>query len=217
MLPLGPDMGKVTLVLDHNDLLLRPMMQPPADEERIDRMVRFEAGGLLNSDEPFGVDWKKLPVGTGEEMRLGTLTCRSRLLEQLTAAVKENGGTIRHVIPTGIALYHAANGEPGGALELDDDEAGVIGLLHVSAKQTTVTLVVNEAPVMSRTHDGGYQAMVASVATARNIDEETALTVLQAVRGTPPSELADAINREVGFISQFGHAKHAYAQCPTTT
>ena len=62
MLPLGPDMGKVTLVLDHNDLLLRPMMQPPADEERIDRMVRFEAGGLLNSDEPFGVDWKKLPL-----------------------------------------------------------------------------------------------------------------------------------------------------------
>ena len=134
-------------------------------------------------------------------MRLGTLTCRSRLLEQLTAAVKENGGTIRHVIPTGIALYHAANGEPGGALELDDDEAGVIGVLHVSAKQTTVTLVVNEAPVMSRTHDGGYLAMVASVATARNIDEETALTVLQAVRGTPPSELADAINREVASLA----------------
>jgi hypothetical protein len=199
--PLGSNPGKISIVLDHPDLLLRPMLQPPADDERIDRMVRFEAGGLLNSDEPFGVDWQKLPIGTDEDLRIGTLTCRSRLLDGLREALKNNGGgSLNQVIPPGIALYQAANAEPGGALETETEQE-VVALIHLGAQHSIVTLVVNEAPILSRSHDGGYETMVAEIASARDLDVETTKKILSEVRGTPPAELLEAIERQVAGLA----------------
>src|SRR5476651_2224883 len=48
--PLPARLGRVTVVMHHDDILVRSQIQPPCDPVRLDRLVRFEVTSMGGND-----------------------------------------------------------------------------------------------------------------------------------------------------------------------
>ena len=63
--PLPENLGKVSVLMSHQDLLQQTMVQPPCPPEKLDRIVRFELMSLVPDASTVLCNWQIAPIGEG--------------------------------------------------------------------------------------------------------------------------------------------------------
>src|SRR5258708_27831882 len=80
--PLPSPLGGVRVVMQHGDMLLRTMVQPPCPIERLGKIVRFELQSAGEA-EAVAATWH-LVAGMGSgDMRLITQVTKRKLIDEL--------------------------------------------------------------------------------------------------------------------------------------
>ncbi len=191
--PLPPGLGPVRVALAHDDVLLKIMCQPDGPHERLDQLVRFEAGDL-GGDEPASIAWMRLP-GDGEARLLVQIT-RLRLIERVRQALAPHGATLA-------GLCHPALGL--SALGISTEEGapprGTEALVDVGGRFLHVALMRDSQVVLLRTHQPGMEALVDEVADARSISPTDARTLVRNLAAGSPDDLKDLVHRQAGQVS----------------
>src|SRR4051812_2721643 len=102
--PLPSPLGKVAVILHHDDLLLRTLIQPAAAPERLDKLVRFELSSMgPEGGDPFTVSWHPVNVGFPDgDMRVLALLAKQRLIDRLRQGLGAHGGKIGALLPPGL-------------------------------------------------------------------------------------------------------------------
>lgn len=193
--PLPRPLGRVAVVLNHSDLLLRTMIQPPCPTERLDRIVRFELQSARGEDtQPVAVSWHLVRGGGDSDMRVLTLMTKNSLLTALQAALAKHDGKLAHVVPTGIGLYHAWRRQTTAA----EEDAVVI---DVGASHVNVALVRQGELLLVRTQGPGLGTLPKDIAEAQGIPLAEAATLLTRLGKGSPDALHALIRRHVQAIA----------------
>lgn len=193
--PLPRPLGRVAVVLNHSDLLLRTMIQPPCPPERLDRIVRFELQSARGEDtQPVAVSWHLVRSGGDSDMRVLTLMTKVSLLDALRAALAKHDGKLAHVVPTGIGIYHAWRRQTTAA----DEDAVVI---DVGASHVNVALVRQGELLLVRTQGPGLGSLPKDIAEAQGIPIAEAATLLTRLGKGSPDALHALIRRHVQAVA----------------
>ncbi|MFW5830545.1 MAG: pilus assembly protein PilM, partial [Planctomycetota bacterium] len=212
---LPKDPGPVTVALDHPDMLIRSIIQPPAAAERMERMVRFELETLLGEQAQETLcDWTQLRSGGIDDARILALCVKRSLVDQIRSGLEAHGATLRTVTHPGLFLYQAyrhcyGSTEENAAL-VDCDLDGI-----------TVSLIENGELLYLRCHQPGMDQLVADVADLRGIDRTAARDLIERLGTDAPQDLQDLIQRSaislatlVGNDQRFAQAQLKLARMP---
>ena len=77
--PLPNPLGRVAVLMHHDDMLIRSLLQPAADHERLNRLVRFELASMAGeTGEATAISWHAVNVslGDGAELRVLALLAK---------------------------------------------------------------------------------------------------------------------------------------------
>jgi hypothetical protein len=193
--PLPRPLGRVAMVLNHPDLLVRTMVQPPCPNDRLDRIVRFELQAARGEDnQPTTISWHLIKSGGDGDMRVLALMTKSALVTRLKQALATHDGKLAHVVPTGIGLFHAWKRQTGSANE--DCVIIDIGGSHVNialVRQGELLLVRNQGPGMGQ--------LAKDIAEAQGIPLSEARTLATRLGKGSPDSLHDLIKRHTQGIA----------------
>ncbi len=171
-------LGKVNYAIASQSVFTRFVKLPAVEEEKIERIVQFEA----QQNVPFPIDevvWDYQVVGggSGEQVQVVLVAIKADLLEELNSAVEGAGLTTATVDVATMALYNA--------YRYNYAEASGCSLLVDLGARTTNLLFVEEGRVFSRSIAHGGHAI--SSAIARELDE--------------PFAAAESRKKREGFVS----------------
>jgi hypothetical protein len=201
--PLTGPLGKVRVVLAHGDMLLRTMLQPPSTPERLDRLVHFE---LQNSgDEPVAVSWFSAEVPGADDLRLLTMTTKQKLIDQLKRALAKHGGRLAALTHPAIGLYETYRATV-------PQETGSAILVDIGGASLHLALVHDGNLVFVRTQTPGMDELVRQVAELRTLPENDAAALVAKLGKGAPSDLHEAIKRQVGQIAGVLNANVRFAK-----
>ena len=190
--PLPSPLGKVRVVMAHADMLLRTMLQPPTSPERLDKLVHFE---LQNSgDEPVAVSWFSAEVPGADDLRLLTMTIKQKLIDQLKRALAKHGGKLAALTHPAIGLYENYRATVG-------IESGSAILADIGGAHVHLALVHEGNLVFVRTQTPGMDELVRGVAELRTLPENDAAALVAKLGKGAPSDLHEAIKRQVSQIA----------------
>jgi len=189
--PLPSPLGKVRVVMSHADMLLRTMLQPPTSPERLDRLVHFE---LQNGEEPVAVCWFNAEVPGADDLRLLTMTIKQKLIDQLKRALAKHGGKLAALTHPAIGLYETYRATVGS-------ESGSAILADVGGTHVHLALVHDGNLVFVRTQTPGMDELVRGVAELRTLPENDAAALVAKLGKGAPSDLHEAIKRQVSQIA----------------
>jgi len=193
--PLPRPLGRVTVTLNHNELLLRTMIQPPCPPERLDRIVHFELQSSRGDDtQPVAVSWHLIKGDGGSDMRVLTLMAKSALIDRLRSAVAKHDGKLAHVVPMGLGLYHAWRRQTAAA-----NEDAII--LDVGATHVHIALVRQGELLLVRNQGPGMGNLSKDLAEAQGIPLAEAQTLLTRLGKGSPDSLHALIKRHVQGIA----------------
>ncbi|MBA2479052.1 MAG: pilus assembly protein PilM [Planctomycetes bacterium] len=196
--PLPEALGRVTVILHHEDMLVRSMLQPPCSPERLDKLVRFEVANMAgDSSDPITISWhlvRALFPGASDDMRLLSLVTKHKLIAKLRQGLAAHGGKLAALIPPGIGLYHAYKSQ-------EPDATGTAILADVGGKRLHLAFVSNGELVFLRTQTPGMDDLVKSVAERRGVSEADASKLVTKLGKGAPEDLREAIARQAGAIA----------------
>lgn len=194
--PVPAPLGRVAVVLHHDDLLLRSMVQPAASPERLDKLVRFEIASMAGEgSDPVSVAWHAVNASfPGGDLRVLALVAKQRLLARLREAVATHGGKLTAVVPPALGLYHAWRMQ-------ETDVAGQIALVDVGGKRVHIALVQEGELLFLRTQTPGMEELVKSVAERRGVPEAEAQKIVARLGKGAPEDLREMIAKQAGAIA----------------
>lgn len=200
--PLPSPLGKVRVVMSHDDMLLRTMLQSPTSPERLDRLVHFE---LQNGDEPVAVSWFSAEVPGADDLRLLTMTIKQKLIDQLKRALAKHGGKLAALTHPAIGLYETYRATVGV-------ESGSAILADIGGTHVHLALVHDGNLVFVRTQTPGMDELVRGVAELRTLPENDAAALVAKLGKGAPSDLHEAIKRQVSQIAGVLNANVRFAK-----
>jgi Type IV pilus assembly protein PilM len=201
--PLPSPLGKVRVVIAHDEILLRTMLQPPSPRDRLDRLVHFELQG--NGEEPVAISWHLIEAGNADDMRLLTMTIKQRLLNQLKKALAAHGGKIESLTHPAIGLFESYR-----AANLNANDQAI--LVDVGGTNVHVALVVDGALVFIRNQTPGMNELVRQVAELRTLPENDAASLVAKLGKGAPSDVHELIKKNAGQIANLLTANVRFAK-----
>jgi hypothetical protein len=190
--PLSGPLGKVRVVLANGDMLLRTMLQPPSTPERLDKLVHFELQN--NGDEAVAVSWFSAEVPGADDLRLLTMTTKQKLIDQIKRALAKHGGKLAALTHPAVGLYETYRATVGL-------ESGSAILVDIGGANLHLALVHDGNLVFVRTQTPGMDELVRGVAELRTLPENDAAALVAKLGKGAPSDLHEAIKRQVGQIA----------------
>jgi Type IV pilus assembly protein PilM len=190
--PLPSPLGKVRVVMSHGDMLLRTMLQSPTSPERLDKLVHFELQN--NGDEAVAVSWFSAEVPGADDLRLLTMTIKQKLIDQLKRALAKHGGKLAALTHPAIGLYETYRATVGV-------ESGSAILVDIGGAHLHLALVHDGNLVFVRTQTPGMDELVRGVAELRTLPENDAAALVAKLGKGAPSDLHEAIKRQVSQIA----------------
>ncbi len=201
--PLPSPLGKVRVVIAHDDMLLRTMLQPPSPPERLDRMVHFELQS--NNDEPTTVGWHLVNAGGPDDMRLLTMTTKQKLIKQVKAALAKHGGKV-------ISLTHPAIGLYESYCAASINQTGHAIMADVGGENVHIAIVVDGELIFIRNQTPGMNELVKQVAEIRTLSPGDASELVAKLGNGAPSDLHDMIKKQVGQVANMLTANIRFAK-----
>lgn len=202
--PLPAPLGKVRVAMQHPDLLLRTMVQPPCPVERLGKIVRFELQGA-GDVEPVSTCWHLVQAMGSGDMRLLTMVTKRKLIDQVKAALAVHGGKL-------VALTHPAIGLFRAYREVVSGEQGASIVVDVGGQSLHLALVVDGDLLFIRSQTPGMDDLVKQVMEMRSLPEaETAVLVAKLGKGAP-ADLHEAIKRHAGQVASVLTANLRFAK-----
>jgi hypothetical protein len=197
--PLPDGLGKVRVLLHHDDLLTRTLVQPGCAPDRLDKLVRFELGNLAGpgADDavPSAISWHLVPIaGADGEMRVLAQIARLRLIEQVRQALAPRGAKLAALSHPAIGLFHAFKAQAPA-------HQGVACLIDVGGSHLHLVLVKDGDLVFMRSHAPGMDETVRQVAAKRGISEIDAAALVRKIAVGSPDDLKSLIANQAGAIS----------------
>jgi hypothetical protein len=197
--PLPDGLGRVRVLLHHDDLLTRTLIQPPCPPDRLDRLVRFELDSLAapGSEDvpPSAVAWHLVPVSSGDgDIRILAQVTRLRLVDRVRQALAVRGAKLAALGHPVLGLYHNFKAQV-------PDHQGVACLLDVGGSHVHVVLVKDGNLVFLRTHSPGMDELVRQVAAKRGLAEADAASLVKKIGAGSPDDLKDLIAAQAGSVS----------------
>jgi hypothetical protein len=193
--PVPPGLGRVRLVLQHDDMLLRPMLQPPCPPDRLDRIVRFELQTGA-SDDPVAIAWHQVEGLGGDDLRVLALVAKEQLIAQARTALAAHGAQLAALVPTPLALYHAWLAQ----VPATERDAPAV-LLDAGGRRLHICLVDQGGVRFLRSVAPGLDELVRLVADLRGVDLATARTLVAGMGGDLPEDLRGLVDRQAGVVA----------------
>jgi len=188
--PLPRPLGRTTVVMQHPDMLLRTMLQPPCPPERLDRIVRFELQNARGEDsDPIAISWHLVKSGGGGDMRVLALITKQALIDRVKQALAPHEGRLDGLIHPGVALYHAWRRQVGVA-------GGDVILVDIGGKQVHLALVREGELLMVRSQGPGMEQLAKQIAEAQGLPEPEAVKLMTKLGKGSPEALHDLIRRQ---------------------
>jgi Type IV pilus assembly protein PilM len=201
--PLPSPLGKVRVVIAHDEILLRGMLQPPSPRERLDRLVHFELQG--NGEEPVSISWHLVEAGNSDDMRLLTMTIKQRLLNQLKKALAVHGGKIDSLTHPTIGLFESYCATQPSA-------NGHAILVDVGGTNVHVALVIDGSLVFIRNQTPGMNELVRQIAELRTLPENDALALVAKLGKGAPADMHELIQKHAGQVANMLTANIRFAK-----
>jgi hypothetical protein len=197
--PLPDDLGKVRVLLHHDDLLIRTLIQPACPPERLDKLVRFELGSLSapGSAEtpPSAISWHLVPVaGSDGDLRVLAQVTRSRLVDRVRQALAARGARLAALSHSGLGLFHSFKAQV-------PEHQGVAVLVDVGGAHVHLALVRDGCLIFLRTHVPGMDELVRQVAARRGLAEADAMALTRRITSGSPEDLKELIAAQAGALS----------------
>ena len=192
--PLPDGLGKVRVVLQHDDLLVRQMVQPPCPPDRLDRIVRFELQPSGEASEPMAASWHQVRNLGGDELRIIALVAKQRLIDQLQTALARPGAQVASILPPALGLYHAWK-----AQEVGSTMPAV--LLDIGGSRLHLTLVHDGELLFLRPQTPGLDDLIRQVAELRSISVADAKTMVAKLGRNLPNDLKNLIERQAAQVA----------------
>ncbi len=208
--PLPRPLGPVVAVLQHQDLLVKPMIQPPAPRDRLERIVRFELQSLAAADatDDFLYDWH-IPAtgGLSTEMRIVALVAKRSLVDQLRSTLAEHGGKLVGVMLPAEALFHAYRQQLSA-------DAGNVLVVDIARGGTQCAIVAGGDLLFVRPGSGGLDELARDIGEMRGLELEDSRQMLTRLGENVPDDLTDRIRRHAGALASTlsNHIRFAKAQ-----
>ena len=188
--PLPRPLGRTTVVLQHQDMLLRTMLQPPCPPERLDRLVRFELQSARGEDtDPVAIAWHLVKGGGGGDMRVLALVTKQALIERVKKALARHEGRLDGLIHPGVALFHAWRRQVG-------DAGGDAVLVDLGGKQVHLALIREGELLMVRSQGPGMEQLAKQIAEAQGMPEPEATKLMTKLGKGSPEALHELIRRQ---------------------
>ncbi|MFM2092312.1 MAG: type pilus biosis protein PilM, partial [Planctomycetota bacterium] len=197
--PLGP----VRVLIQHEDLLIRTLVQPACPRDRLDKVVRFELAGM-DPAEPLLVDWQPVP-GPGDDQRVLALLAKRGLADRLAAALAGHGGRLEALTLPGSALVHAWTAQQAPA-----DEQAV--LVDVGGARIHLALVDGGQPVLIRSVPGGADEITREISERRGVAVADAQAILAGLGAGAPEDLLDLVRSHAGQVASAITAAERFAK-----
>lgn len=193
--PLPRPLGRTTVVLQHPDMLLRTMLQPPCPPERLDRIVRFELQNARGEEsDPVAISWHLVRSGGGGDMRVLALVTKRTLIDRVQKALAPHEGRLEGLIHPGVALFHAWRRQVG-------DGGGDAVLLDIGGRQVHLALVREGELLMVRSQGPGMEQLAKQIAEAQGLPEPEAAKLMTKLGKGSPDALHDLIRRQAQTVA----------------
>lgn len=197
--PLPDGLGKVRVLIHHDDLLTRTLIQPACPPDRLDKLVRFElsnlAGPGADDAPPSSLSWHLVPLsGADGDMRILAQVARLRLVDHVRSALAARGAKLAALGHPALGVFHAFKSQV-------PDHQGVACLIDVGGSHVHLLLVKDGSLVFMRTHAPGMDELVRQVANKRGIDIVDAAVLIKKISAGSPEDLKDLITHQAGAIA----------------
>ena len=193
--PLPENLGKVTVLLQHADMLQQTMIQPPCPLDRLDRIVRFELLSLVPDVNLVLCNYSIAPIGSGD-MRLLVNIAKRSLVDQINDALKPHGGTLSALSLPATGLF-----ECWKTLHSNPDSDDFALVVDIGGKNSHIAIVKGEQLVFTRSHKGGLDDIVEGIAGLRGIDEGEARTLVARLGSGAPEDVRNLVRNAAHSMS----------------
>jgi Tfp pilus assembly PilM family ATPase len=203
--PLPGGITKVRVVVHNEDVLVRALVQPLCDPERLDRVVRFELGNSAGA-EPVLFSWRRINNLTeGEDIRVLAVVAKARFVARLRNALKHHGVAVAAIQHPAVALYQVWR-----ARGYNEKETCL--LADVGGSQIHLAMVHEGELVFVRSQSPGMDELVKQVAALRGITEADAAALVSQVGKNMPGDLQELIRKHVSSLSSALSANVRFAR-----
>ncbi len=193
--PLSKPLGKVTVLLNHSDAMLKTMLQPPCPPERLDRLVRFELQGMAGTDgEAVSIAWHLVKAGGGGDMRVLAIIAKSSLVARVKRALSRHDGKLAAFAHPAVGLFHAVKRQNPDAT--DDCVAIDIGGAHCH-----LALLQGGELLLPRTVAPGMDQLVAHIVENQGLPAPEAQKLVARLGKGAPEEHHELIRRQAQTIA----------------
>lgn len=192
--PLPAGIAKARVVVHHEDVLVRALVQPPCAPDRLERVVRFELGNTAGN-EPVLYAWKRnAQLTQGEDLRVLAVVAKTRFVNRLKQALSHHGVTLAAIQHPAVAMYQAwrARGVAGKESCL---------LIDVGGQQMHLALILDGELVFVRSQSSAMDELVKQVVTLRGVPESDAAMLVSQIGKNMPGDLAELIRKQAASIA----------------
>lgn len=216
--PLPRNLGPVGVLLDHPDLMLHPLILPPAAPERLDRMIAFELRSLLadTHDESLAT-WMITNAGPIDERRVLTLIIKKRLLDGLRTALRSHGASLARLTTTPSALFMAWK------LQKPLADRSLL-LIDAGGERLHSCFIDRGHMLFLRSNHGGFAGVAEGIGELRHLDPDQSQQLLSSLGTDAPDDIKELINRgtinlatTIATNQRFAQAQMQLTQFPLDT
>ncbi len=192
--PLPPELGKVRVVLAHDELLLRTMVQPPCPLDRLDRIVRFDLEAAGGEADPIAIAWHRVKAGLGDDFRILALVTKRKLIAQINEALAVHGAKAAAVTAPPLGLWHALR-------QQESTLTDPVAVVDVGGARIHLCLVQDGELLFLRSVTPGLEELVKQVAELRSLATTDARPMIAKLGSRTPADLQELIDRQAGLVA----------------
>ncbi|TVR15957.1 MAG: hypothetical protein EA401_02095 [Planctomycetota bacterium] len=193
--PLPQPLGPVRILLHHPDMLQQSIIQPPAPQDRLDRIIRFELMAIVPDMSSVLCSWQVAPVGGEGDLRILVNLAKRNLVEQLRAALKNHGGQLVALSLPACGMYQMWKSAYPSSLHTDEV------LVDIGDTQSHVAIVRNGELIFIRTHKAGTNDIIDGIASLRNISYEDAIKLANRLTNQAPDDIQQLIRNNASGLA----------------
>ena len=194
-------LGRVGVLLAHDDLLIRTVVQPAGPKDRLDRLIRCELDAVAPTPDrsdsagpEMAITWQAISCSADDQdHRILALLVRQRLLERIRQALGKRGA-LTSVSHPGLGLYYAFS-------RLEPTHQGCCVLLDIGGQSVHIAVVVDGALAFLRTLHPGADDLAVHLAKLRGISLGEAEELLRRIVPGSPEDLHDLVVGQAGTIA----------------
>jgi hypothetical protein len=194
--PLPRGLGQVRILLHHDDLLVRTLVQPAGPIDRLDKLVRFElenlaSGGADGEGQATALAWQSVPADG--DHRVLALLVRQRLIDRVRQALAGRA-VLAGISHPALGLYHDFHRQ-------EPEHQGTAVLLDVGGRCVHLAVVRHGVLAFIRTQQPGMEELTAQVASLRGIPTPDAATLVARLADGSPEDLKDLVIAQAGTVA----------------